>query len=606
MNHVLPRPRRLITDPGGGHTATAGRHWRITAGPRAEPVARTLRELLAPLWGDRLLAARADPPPGTLRLHLDVDATFGPTDSPAGDSATASIGVDPHGGDRPVDESYEVTVDADGAHCRAATPEGVFRAAVTVAQLALTEGDSANGIPHQRLRDAPRHAWRGLLVDPARGFLATADLRRVVDLMALYKLNVLHLHLTDHQGWRLELATAPELTADTPAATGATTTATTLTAPHRTATIPTAAPRTAPRQPAPHRAVTALAGADSPDATVADTRIPPRDAAFYSAGEFRDLQAYAAARFVTVVPEIDLPGHCGALRRALPDLPPAPAPEGLAGRFPFVPPLDLADPATFRVVSGILREVCELTDGPFVHVGGDEAVGMTADSFEHAVRELRGLVRKFGKRPIAWQESSRAGGGPEESGIAQYWVDVPMMDLPDTEEELRERPDLLKAGFTPRIIAALKGFFAPADHDLRRILDGGGRVLLSPQSHLYLDRAYAADVVPAEQREHAARLGFPSYRPRTVEHAARWDPAAHGVPDHQLAGIEMALFGESVTGLDDFATLLLPRMPLLADTAWSGTPADWSDSRHRLPRHSAMWRALRLPYLATTEIAWDA
>ncbi|WP_239481888.1 family 20 glycosylhydrolase [Streptomyces sp. CS014] len=160
-----------------------------------------------------------------------------------------------------------------------------------------------------------------------------------------------------------------------------------------------------------------------------------------------ELQAYAAERFVTLVPEIDLPAHCAILREALPGLPDAPAPEGLAGRFPFVPPVDLADPATAKAVATILDDVCRLTDGPFVHIGGDAAVGATEDSFVRSIRELRSLVRGFGKRPVGWQESSRAGIGPED--IAQFWVDVPMIDLPDTAEELAARPELLAAARRP-------------------------------------------------------------------------------------------------------------------------------------------------------------
>ncbi|MFD7922642.1 family 20 glycosylhydrolase [Streptomyces sp. NPDC059740] len=541
MDSVLPRPRCHAAAPGGGRTRTAGRRWRLVAlTPAAEPVARTLLALLAPHLGERLLPATATD--DALLLTLGLHASGEGVDAPR-----EPIGLDPHGGEKPVDETHQVVVDDSGVHCRAATPEGLFRAATTAAQLLLTRGEAPEGIGHQRLRDAPRVAWRGLLVDPARGYLTPDELRRLIDLMALYKLNVLHLHLTDNEGWRLQLEALP--------ATG----------------------------------------------TSGDGRTGGREAR-YTATEYRELQAYAADRFVTLVPEINLPGHCAALRSALPHLPPAPAPGGLADRFPFVPPLDLADTATRETVAALLAEVCALTEGPFVHIGGDEAVGMTADSFHTAVRELRALARAAGKRPIGWQETSRAGVEPED--IAQFWVDVPMMELPETEEELRARPELLAAGHTMAVVGALRSFFGPTDHDLRRILDGGGRVLLSPQSHLYLDRRYDSAVVPAEQRADAARLGFPAYRPRGVRHVADWDPAAHAVPDDRLAGIEMTLFGETVTGLDDVATLLLPRLPVLADTAWNATPAPWPDTAGRLPHHAPLWRNLGLPHLASTEVAW--
>ncbi|MEE1926693.1 family 20 glycosylhydrolase [Streptomyces sp. TRM 70351] len=546
MDAVIPRPARRTPAAAGGTLPTAG-PWRVRAADdRLTPVAGAVHALLGPHLGDRLLPLdRNDGAPGTvltLGLALD-DAPTAPHRDP--------VGVSPCGAARPPDQSYRLAVTGHGISCRAATAEGVFRAATTALQL-IAASDGA--IPYQEFTDAPHYAWRGLLVDPARGYLTPDELCRVIDLAALYKLNVLHLHLTDNEGWRLDLPAMPELTAPGNTGTG----------------------DTAP---------------GSEDA--------PRD--FYTAEDYRALQRYAAERFVTVVPEIDLPGHCAALRAALPELPPAPAPEGLTGRFPFVPPLDLADPATRAAVEAILTDVCRLTTGPFVHVGGDESFGMTPDSFALAVRELRALVRARGKRPLAWQESSRA--GIEPGDVVQFWVDVPMMDLPDTQEELDRRPELLAAGHTLDLIRALKTFFAPADHDAARTVDGGGRVLLSPQSHLYLDRPYSPDVTPPRQGA-AARLGFPAYRPRDVRHTAEWDPASHGIPEERIAGVEATLFGESVGGIDDLTTLLLPRLASVAETAWSGRAPRWEDHRTRVARHGRLWEERGLAYLASTEIPW--
>ncbi|MDQ0792369.1 family 20 glycosylhydrolase [Streptomyces sp. B1I3] len=541
MNAVIPRPASAGTVTAGGDLAVSG-HWRIHAADSGlTGVARTVGELLRPHLGARLVTPgpggnpgdAPDPAVATLTLALD-DTSPGPHRTPAG--------VCPRGGAVPVDESYRLTVDRQGMSCRAATPEGVFRAATTAVQLLTASGAR---IPCGQLTDAPHYAWRGLMVDPARGHLTPEELRRVVDLAALYKLNVLHLHLTDNEGWRIEVPSLPGLTS--------------------------------PAQ----------------DGT-------PR--AHYTVEDYRALQRYAAERFVTVIPEVDLPGHCAALREALPELPAAPVPPGLAGRFPFVPPLDLADPVTREVVAAILADVCRLTDAPFVHIGGDEALGMTADSFALAVRELRSLVREAGKRPLGWQESARAGITPDD--IAQFWVDVPMMDLPDTQDELDARPELLALGHTMEFIRALKAFFAPTGHDVTRVLDGGGRLLLSPQSHLYLDRPYAPGVVPSGRAEDAARLGFGSYRPRDIRHTAAWNPSSHAIPDARIAGIEATVFGESVEGFDDMTTLLLPRLASVADIAWTGRAAEWEDHRTRLAHHGRFWEERGLAYLASTEIAW--
>lgn len=530
MNAVIPQPERQDTAAAGHGPDPAG-PWRIhAADDRLTTLARTVRALLEPHLGAGGHAASA-----TVVLTLALDETLRPHGR--------TVGVAPCGAAEPVDESYRLTVTGAGISCRAATPTGVFRAAVTAVQLIAT---SPGPIACQEMEDAPRYAWRGLLIDPARHHLTPGEVRRVIDLAALYKFNVLHLHLTDNEGWRIEIPGTPELTGT------------------------------------------------GPDGA-------PRD--FYTAEDYRALQRYAAERFVTIVPEIDLPGHCATLREALPGLPDAPAPEGLTDRFPFVPPLDLADRDTRAAVASVLADVCRMTEGPFVHIGGDEAVGMTQDSFAHAIRELRSLVRDSGKRPLGWQESSRAGIGPDD--IAQFWVDVPMMDLPDTPEELAARPELMGAGHTPELIAALKKFFAPSDHDLARILEGGGRVILSPQSHLYLDRAYAPEFVPPAQASTAARLGFPAYRPLGVQHAATWDPASHAIPEDRVAGVEATVFGETVEGLDDVTVLLLPRLPSVAAAAWNGRTHRWEDHSVRLARHARLWRQRGLTYLASTEIPWE-
>ncbi|MCX5086294.1 family 20 glycosylhydrolase [Streptomyces sp. NBC_00401] len=558
MNAVIPSPTGQAAQ-GAGSLAAAG-PWHVRADRSLGEVADTVRSLLAPHLGARLLPD-GDPREHSSEIVLTLDTTGVPL--------ARTVGVAPSGTAEPADEAYALTIGADGITCRARTPEGVFRAATSAAQLLLTTPPDG-AIEALQLRDAPHYAWRGLMIDPARSFVTPDEVRRVIDLAALYKLNVLHLHLTDNEGWRLAVPSLPALTAGADAS----------------------GPDVS--DPDASDSDVSAPGVSDPDASTAP--------AFYSADEYRALQAYAARRFVTIVPEIDLPGHCATLRAALPDLPPAPAPEGLADRFPFVPPLDLADAATHSAVSAVLADVCALTDGPFVHIGCDEAVGITADAFKVAVRELRGITRKFGKRPVAWQEASRAGSGPED--IAQFWVDVPMMDLPASAEEFAARPELAASGMTMEIASALRTFFAPSDHDVERVLADGGRLLLSPQSHLYLDRRYSAEVTPPGQTEAAARLGFPHYLPRDVRHTASWDPASHGIPDESVAGVEATLFGETLRGIDDLTTLLLPRLGSVAETAWSGRPPLWAEYRGRIARHAPFWRERGLVHFAAEDVPW--
>lgn len=223
---------------------------------------------------------------------------------------SAAAGTGPCGDD----EAYRLVVDDSGIRCLGRTPAGVLRAVCAASQL-LADADR---VRCQVIDDFPRFGWRGLMVDVARSFRTPQELREIIDLCALYKLNVLHLHLTDNEAWRLEIPGRPELT--------------------------------------------------SPEMSSAGP-------GSYTVAEFGELQDYAARRLVTIVPEVDLPGHCAALVRAVPSLAQHPRPAWLGTHIPYSGPLDLSDGHTQRVVAEIVAAVAGQTRGPFVHIGADEAFG---------------------------------------------------------------------------------------------------------------------------------------------------------------------------------------------------------------------------------------
>lgn len=179
-----------------------------------------------------------------------------------------------------------------------------------------------------------------------------------------------------------------------------------------------------------------------------------------------------------------------------------------------------------------------------------------------------------------------------------------MTGLPASEEELAARPDLREAGLTWPVADALRRHFEPSDDDVRLALGDGARVPLSPQSHLYLDRPYDVTVAPAAQRDLAGRLGFPLYQRKDVRWAADWDPLAPGVPAESIAGVEAAIWSETVVSFADL-TALLPRLAVIAESAWSQGPAAWPDLRERLASHAPHWRARGWAYFASTEIDWQ-
>jgi len=500
---------------------------------RLGPVVATGAELasLAGVAGDMLAryaapAAEAEEASALPRVELRLDLP--PTGAPAAPPA-APPGAPPGAGPvvtRPggsEDEAYRLQVEQAGIRCVGRTPAGVFRAVSTLAQL-LAE---TSQVPCQVIEDYPRFGWRGLMVDVARSFRTPAELKEVVDLCALYKLNRLHLHLTDNEAWRLAIPGLPELT-DAPVSSGGT--------------------------------------------------------GYYTESEFGDLQAYAAERHVTVVPEIDLPGHCGALVRAIPSLARVPRPAWLAADAAYAGPIDLANDATRALVGQIVGQVARQTRGPYIHFGADEAYGADDQAFATAVRFLRARVRGAGKEPVAWQEAARA--GVDERDILQHWISLAMTGLPATESP------------------ALRRHFEPADADVRAAVAGGARLLLSPQSHAYLDRPYDPAIAPPDQRDVARRLGFPHYPPHTVAAAAAWDPDSAGLPAALIAGVEATLFGETITSFADLTTMLLPRLPAIAESAWTGRPAPWTEMRQSLASHAPLWRRRDWAFLASTEIDW--
>ncbi|OKI15336.1 hypothetical protein A6A08_12315 [Nocardiopsis sp. TSRI0078] len=447
---------------------------------------------------------------------------------PGGDGASEEAcvgpvtGVDP----RPVpgaDERHRIGIEEGRVAVSGASGEAAFRALTSLVQLLRVDARGDVWAPSGVLEDGPRYAWRGLSLDVVRHFLTAAEVTRVIDLLALHKFNVLHLHLTDSEGWRLESRRRPRLT------------------------------RTG----------------------------PDGEREYYTREEFADLVEYAALRHVTVVPEVDLPGHTGAAFDAYPELhghvrPPHP-------RVRFLRP-DVEEARTFA--RDVVEEFAELTPGPFLHLGGDEPFGMDHGDYVEFVRHTHRYVREAGKRVVGWQEAARAGVLNGED-VLQYWIGAP--DEFDPEALKTAVPE----EFHPLVDQAAETFrISPGD--VPAAAGSGVPVLLSPNSLVYLDRPYA-DAAEPDQEADRLRLGLPSYEPVTVAGAFDWDPgetARSLAPGVIVAGVEAAVWGETLTGFDDLAFLLLPRLAGVSEKAWSHDPATWEEHAALLDGYGRFWTAL--------------
>lgn len=440
-------------------------------------------------------------------------------------------GLDPLVQEAETRECYELAIGERSATVTASSAEGLFRGATTFAQL-LTRQEPGLVAPGVRVLDGPALRWRGLSLDVVRRFFPVDQVKKVVDLLALYKFNVLHLHLTDSQAWRLEISGRPGLTD----------------------------PRNWPGDEGSRNG---------------------EGRQFYTHDDFREIVAYAAARFVTVVPEIDMPGHTQAAVRAYPELAGVDEPA-----HPLLRHLDPRAEATYGFVADVLGEVAALTPGPFLHIGGDEAFGMPPELYAQFVARSLELARATGKRVVAWQEAARSLALQPED-VAQCWVGEG--DAFDPEAARKSAP----AEYHP-LIDIVAGSFEHASRDTPQAVAAGAYVLASPSSVFYLDRRYAEESTRADQNERRTRVGMASYTPRTCEELFGWRPSelAEIPAGARLAGVEAAIWCESVTSFDDLAFLLLPRLPGIAEKAWTPQATEWAHYRDRVGAHGPWWDRL--------------
>ncbi|MEU4449295.1 family 20 glycosylhydrolase [Actinosynnema sp. NPDC050801] len=427
-------------------------------------------------------------------------------------------GVDPRAA--PADERYRLTVRPEGVLVEAAGDEAAFRGLTTLLQLV----DPAQTVPGVTIEDGPAYAWRGLSLDVVRHFFPPEEVCRVVDLLAWYKLDVLHLHLTDSQAWRVEVTGRPRLTG-----------------PHLTAT-----------------------------------------ADFYSRADLARIIAYAAERYVTVVPEFDVPGHVIAAFTAYPELA-----GGTEPAHPYVRYLDPDIPEAAAFARDVLHELVDLAPGPFVHLGADEPFGMPEQAYRRFVRDAHALLRSRGKRVAAWQEAARAH-CLDGDDLLQYWIGP---DNPFDVEQLKARAP---AALHPVIDDAAR-LFALAPQDVPTAAAAGVPVLVSSNTMLYLDRPYADAAADEEAERRRGRVGHRDYVARSPEEAFAWHPST--LPELEaagarIAGVEAAIWCETVDSFDDLAFLLLPRLAGAAEKAWTRQATDWPDHSSRLVPHAGAWNLL--------------
>ena len=258
-------------------------------------------------------------------------------------------------------EAYNINVSSDGILVQAVSPEGIYRATRTLLKSVGTEKTSSVVFPSAEVSDWPRFGYRGLMLDVSRHFSDVEMVKRTIDMLALHQLNIFHWHLTDDQGWRIEIKSHPELTE-----VGA----------WRDDTV----------------VGRYLGGTDYPT----DGK---RHGGFYTQEQIREIVAYAKERYIEIIPEIDLPGHTSAVLAAYPQLGCEDKEYKVANRWGVIRDVLCAgNPASLDLFKDIMDEVCELFPGKYIHLGGDECVKDRWKACPKCQRKIRELGLKDGSR----------------------------------------------------------------------------------------------------------------------------------------------------------------------------------------------------------------
>jgi hexosaminidase len=426
-------------------------------------------------------------------------------------------------------EGYELEVTPSAATVTAQTDAGMFYGAMTLWQM-LTAEPRRTRLPALRISDAPRFKWRGLMLDSARHYQSPEFIRQLIDAMAAHKLNVLHWHLTDDQAWRLEIRKHPKLT-DVGAW-----------------RVPAGQGPAADIDPATGR--------------------PRLYGGFYSQEEVRQLVAYAAERHVTIVPEIEMPGHASAAIAAYPQLAVAPSPSTkVPADWGVYPSIFNTDEATIGFLQDVLDEVVQLFPSTYIHVGGDEA------------------VKDQWKASPKIQAQMRALGVKDEHALQSWFIQRMERHLASRGRRLIGWDEILEGGLAPNAtVMSWRGIdgavaAARAGHD----------AVLSPAPVLYFDHRLTD------------RTDEPPGRGKVVSLAEvyAFDPAPaqlSGAERGHILGVQGNLWTEHVRTEPRAAYRLFPKGLAVAEIGWSPAERrDYPDFARRAEQAVARLKRMGFP-----------
>ncbi len=490
LNSVIPRPVSVTAD-GGTFTLTARSNIVIMPGSPDE-----LRAV------GSFLADRLNPSTG-LGLQVISDGS-----KPGKGDIVLALGEnDPQLGE----EGYELVITPRQVTLTANTPAGTFRGIQTIRQLLPPQVESATlqeaqwTIATGTIRDYPVYYHRGAMLDVSRHFFPPEDVKRYIDQLALYKMSVLHLHLSDDQGWRIEIKSWPNLTE-----------------------------------------------------FGSKNQVGGGEGGFFTQEEYSSIVSYAAERYITIIPEIDMPGHTNAALASYPELNRSGrAPKPYTGTTVGFSSLDTRAEITYKFIDDVVREIAALTPGNYFHIGGDESHSTKLDDYIYFVNRVQKIVASHGKYVTGWDEIAHATLLPNT--VVQYWA---------------------------RSANAVKA------------INQGARVLMSPSKRAYIDMKY----------DPSTKLGLSWAAYIEVDDAYDWDPATFDpeISNEHIVGVETPLWSETISTFQEAEYLLYPRLPGYAEIAW--TPSQlrsWDEYRVRLAAHGKRFEVMGIGFYRSPRVDWE-
>ncbi|HXQ34176.1 MAG TPA: beta-N-acetylhexosaminidase, partial [Anaerolineales bacterium] len=310
MHKLIPKPVSVFESEGNFVISPSTIIFSHQDNPEAVFIANLLSSSLREISGYKVpvMEQNSDHSQGNIYLSLNGDESLGK-------------------------EGYELSIITDGVRLKANCPAGLFYAVQTLKQLFPIDSSGTLSLPAVSIRDIPRFAWRGAMLDVARHFIGVEDIKRYIDLISHYKINCLHLHLADDQGWRIEIKSWPRLTE--------------------------------------------VGGS---------TQVGGGKGGYYTQEQYKEILEYACRRYVTIVPEIDTPGHTNAALASYAELNSSEeAPALYTGMQVGFSTLWINSEITYRFLDDVIRELASLTPASYIHIGGDEAQSTPEEDYKRFI-----------------------------------------------------------------------------------------------------------------------------------------------------------------------------------------------------------------------------